>query len=122
MGALERRWLRSVGNSGIGLASAQALCKGGSLCFYYCASASGGWIRPPEIGILVQIQEPETRRLPPSIPASHRRRISRLLPSKNQISCGGRTIHRTPSGYYPLTIQATSDSTTQIVKVSLHVQ
>jgi hypothetical protein len=36
--------------------------------------------------------------------------------------CGGNSSRGTPSGYYPLTIQATNGDTTQIVRVSLHVQ
>jgi hypothetical protein len=36
--------------------------------------------------------------------------------------CGSNSTQKTPSGYYPLTIQATSESTAQIVRVSLHVQ
>jgi len=38
------------------------------------------------------------------------------------IGCGGSSSHGTPPGYYPLTIQATSGSTNQILRVSLHVQ
>lgn len=36
--------------------------------------------------------------------------------------CGSNSPHGTSSGFYPLTIQATSGSTTQTVKLILHVQ
>lgn len=38
------------------------------------------------------------------------------------IGCGNNASQSTPRGYYPLTIQAVSGSTTQTIKVSLHVQ
>lgn len=36
--------------------------------------------------------------------------------------CGSNSSQGTPAGYYPLTIQAASGNTTQIIRVSLHVQ
>ena len=45
-----------------------------------------------------------------------------LLMLWGTIGCGNNASQSTPRGYYPLTIQAVSGSTTQIIKVSLHVQ
>lgn len=36
--------------------------------------------------------------------------------------CGSNSNHGTPSGYYPLTVQATSGNATQTIRMSLHVQ
>ena len=45
-----------------------------------------------------------------------------LLTLWSSIGCGSNAHQGTPPGYYPITIQAISGSTSQMIKVSLHVQ